>query len=259
MGAAGLLKAWGNVAALAPGAATLTSTALTADYDFSDPTKLFTDTARTVPVAANDDPIGGVLEPVSGHHLAQATAGFKPLYKTNIQNGLSIARSGGTFRYLTGPALSNLISNSAFTVYWVGKAASVTSNNANTYDNQAAFAEAGGYWGLYFKSVPTLHGFNYDGTDDKTTQAITVGAFMVVMYRHEAGNLYTSINGGAEVSVASGNTADLTGGFRLHRSYEAGARIFDGDTGRLRLHNAAHGAAEVAQNIAALKLAWGIA
>lgn len=49
---------------------------------------LYQDSGRTTPVTANNDPVGAA-DDASGNanHLLQATAGKRPLYKTNIQNG----------------------------------------------------------------------------------------------------------------------------------------------------------------------------
>lgn len=61
--------------------------------DFSDTSTLYQDAAKTTPVTANDDPVGCV-EDKSGNSrdLTQTTSGYKPLYKTNIQNSLGMAR-----------------------------------------------------------------------------------------------------------------------------------------------------------------------
>lgn len=71
-------------------------------WDFSWMPGLYTDSARTTGVAANSDPIGGVADRSgNARHLGQGTAGMRPLYKTNIVNGLSVGRGDGTDDFLT--------------------------------------------------------------------------------------------------------------------------------------------------------------
>lgn len=66
-------------------------------YDFSDITTLWQDSARTIPVTANNDPIGACDDKSGlGRHIIQATAGSRPTYKTNIQNGLSVGSFDGS-------------------------------------------------------------------------------------------------------------------------------------------------------------------
>lgn len=70
--------------------------------DFSDATKLFQDAARTIPIGADGNAIGGVADKSgTGNHPSQAVAGNRPIYKTGIQNGRSIARfTGGSSHFL---------------------------------------------------------------------------------------------------------------------------------------------------------------
>lgn len=73
-------------------------------FDMSDQSRLFTDTAKTTPVSADLDPIGAVEDKSGNGNDATQTGGNRPIYRTNVQNGLSIARFDGVSHYLNMPA-----------------------------------------------------------------------------------------------------------------------------------------------------------
>lgn len=76
-------------------------TGLVGWWDFSDATSLFQLSNGTTAVSANNDPIGyATNKSAVAEHLVQSTAGSRPLYKTNIQNGRSVARWDGTDDFL---------------------------------------------------------------------------------------------------------------------------------------------------------------
>lgn len=64
---------------------------------------LWQDSARTTPVTSDADPVGA-WDDESGNsfHVIQATAGSRPTYKTNIQNGMAVVRFDGTDDVLRG-------------------------------------------------------------------------------------------------------------------------------------------------------------
>jgi hypothetical protein len=77
------------------------SVAATWWFDFSDLTTLYTDSGRTTLISANGDPLGGVTDKGgAGHHLAQSTAGSRPLSSWAAQNGLAVATFDGTDDWL---------------------------------------------------------------------------------------------------------------------------------------------------------------
>src|SRR4029077_19405166 len=68
------------------------------------------------------------------------------------------------------------------------------------------------FMGLFARNLSgvTFYAYNWDGSEDASSNTGTVGTAYVLMWRHHGGNIYVSVNGGAEVSIASGNTAALT-------------------------------------------------
>lgn len=53
-------------------------------YDPSDTSTLFQDSAGTIPVTADGDPVGLILDKSgNGNHAIQATTSYKPVYRTN--------------------------------------------------------------------------------------------------------------------------------------------------------------------------------
>ena len=76
-------------------------------YDPSDIDTLFQDAAMTVPVTADSDPVGAILDKSgNGNHLTQSTAGARPLYKTS--GGLSWLEFDGTDDFLSKAYSSSL-------------------------------------------------------------------------------------------------------------------------------------------------------
>jgi len=71
--------------------------------DFTDITTLWQDAAKTVAVAANNDPVGGI-DDLSGNGtvINQVTSIKRPLYKTNMLNGLPGIQFDGVDDYLMG-------------------------------------------------------------------------------------------------------------------------------------------------------------
>ncbi len=91
---------------------------LVAWYDFSDPTSLFLDATRLVPVTADADPILGVTDKSAATNDLTGLVTAGPLFKVNIQNGNSIARFDGTNDVL-GPAANPNSNAGGGTLFYV--------------------------------------------------------------------------------------------------------------------------------------------
>ena len=70
-----------------------------------------------------------------------------------------------------------------------------------------------------------------------------VSEICTLMYRHEGGHLFASLNGGAEVSVASGETTQLTS--LLHIGKSDPGSYYDGCIGEVAIYDAALAGADL--------------
>ena len=70
--------------------------------DGSDIANLYQDDAGSTPVTADGDVVGyGTDKSGNGNHFIQSVTANKPLYKTNIKNGLSALLFDGSNDYLS--------------------------------------------------------------------------------------------------------------------------------------------------------------
>ena len=125
-------------------------------------------------------------------------------------------RSDGVDDRLIGPAISNIISVSAYEACIGARVISVSTDSASPWANQTLVADDSGYVGMgYARTSNVIGAYNYDTGIDTSTVSMTPPSTFVLQQRHDAGNLVLSLNGGAEASAASGDTAGVTGNLRL--------------------------------------------
>ena len=153
-------------------------------------------------------------------------------------------------------ALSDIITNSAATLLVSFYAEGITANAAAAYDNDCIFGDAGGFFGLHLKNSadPRLLFYNWDGNEDTLSLATTINASHVAMMRHEGSNIYGSIDGGSESSVASGNTSTMTGNPQIARG--VGAKYFNGRIGEIAIWNAALTGSDLSDAISYFTSKW---
>lgn len=184
-----------------------TITGLIGWYDFNDVTTLWQDAARSTPCAADADPIGGVTDKSGvGNHLSQATAGKRPLYKTNILNSGSIGRWDATDDFLKSAA-------------WVGGDKAQPNTVFIVAKTVGGVAYRLYYDGLNVAKRHTL--YRVDATSKWAIESgIEIqGAVAVDTSFHIFAAIF---NGASSKSYVGGGTADASG--------NAGANAFDGIT-----------------------------
>lgn len=166
--------------------------------DFSDITKLYTDSAGTTPVSNDGDPIGRVVCKATGNTFVQTVTASKPTYKTNILNGRAIARYDGGDRLSLASAAQNSLT---YTMCSVGK----TTNIANTQvilHNGDGNINGYGLW-FYSSKRHVLYGglaFLQDGTPTTNYELWTVTRGSIATMSVNANNV-TITNSGATPNV----------------------------------------------------------
>lgn len=106
--------------------------------------------------------------------------------------------------------MSGLVSNTAFSI-WLDFSINANATNTGTvYTETAIFAGAGGYIGIYFKTIggtTSVCAYNYAGAyNSALCKTVTQSTRHVVNVRHESGNLVIALDNTGESSTASGTT-----------------------------------------------------
>jgi hypothetical protein len=221
----------------------------------------YQDSGFVTPATADGDPVGG-WQDQSGNarHFAQASGASRFTLKlaANGINGRAVVRCDGVDDVLTNAvALSSVIAAGAYGLWAVYRPISLTSNQANTWANQALIADSGGYFAHVNKVTPEMRAANFDGTDDSCGVAATAGTAYGIQQRHDSGTLYLLRSGAAEASAASGNTASLVGTMVLGKSGTVG-QYFNADIGEIVMMQAAPSASERTGMQSYLASRWGI-
>lgn len=120
------------------------------------------------------------------------------------------AAGGGA---LVGAAMSNFISNSSgFMVFAIEIVAFPATGQKFIMIDQGVNET-----GIIIKSTSEILAYNWGAGSLTVATPATTGVH-VITWRHESGNLAVSIDGAAEVVVASSNLAGMTGGFKIDDS-----------------------------------------
>lgn len=151
----------------------------------------------------------------NARNLTQTTDASQPQI---ISNGAILSIDGqasiafdGTNDVLRGNAISQFITASTYSNFSVAYIDTITTEFANTYENDAIWTDGGGYAAIQLKRNPNrFFIYNYDTNDDNNSVNINLKTEYVFHQRHDNGVLYGKLNNDSEFSVSSGNTSLLT-------------------------------------------------
>lgn len=148
----------------------------------------------------------------NGHNYDQSSTTLQPAVSTAGPLSKTCADLDGTDDYLSAvhDASNYLTVGDAFIVVscFVD---TITQDSTSPYANQVVIGDNSGYLGIGLRSTgPVAEAYNFNGSFwDKPTVSISTGTALVLTWRHTGSVIYTSVNGGAESSHSSGNTASL--------------------------------------------------
>ncbi len=153
----------------------------------------------------------------SGFDFTAATS-LQPTFKTGIVNGKPVIRFDGVANNMdSGTNVASFITSAIGTVFAVFNVTTIDVNSDNATQpwlNDPIWADISGFTGQQLRNTgPTLQNWSWDGNSDIAAHTISTGTWYHTTYRHEGGNLVSTINGGDEQTVASGNR---TGGGTVH-------------------------------------------
>jgi len=144
--------------------------------------------------------------------------GRAPALSTAGPNSRACGDFDGTDDCLVGQsaaALGNLGSNSSLYIIISGIFDTLTlDNNTNKDRNHRIMIDTADDIGIMGRLGGILYGYNFDTNADfaaSSSGAITAGTPYVLEWYHSGGNVGLSINGGTDITTASGNTSSVLG------------------------------------------------
>jgi hypothetical protein len=176
----------------------------------------------------------------SGYNVTQANAAMRPLYKTNVQNGLPGVRFDGTDDYLYGGDVLEFLGTAPFTIMVMAKLNTVDTTYRRILAKEKIAAPVEG-WHLYYQTASTRY-FERQTAGTPTgapAGAVPVsGAVYSLAVTFDGGRLRFFQNG-AEQSVGAGgvNVINDTATNLTVGASDTGAYPFSGDLFEVIVYN----------------------
>jgi hypothetical protein len=192
----------------------------------------------------------------NGFDASNGTAGSRPLYKTNIINGLPTVLFDGSDDFLTLASAANLDLTADFSVFVVMRF--VTVNRGSTVQNTVLSKDFTRY---EFYEYQTVQGGYVGGTSNAVNSASSTlaAATNYILEWHRSGSSLTTVNNGTQVGTAT-NSASASGGNPLYIGVRpgGGGGYIHAHYGEIVIYDEARTAGEKTDLRAALASKWGI-
>jgi hypothetical protein len=180
----------------------------------------------------------------NGFSVSQATTAKKPLYRTNVLNGLPVVRFDGVDDVMSNGSVNwthviNSAGGGIYTIMAVVLVNAAPTGAAATYDDPALLTDLGGNVGTHFRDAAgllTIRAYNWDGNEDfAASTGAAYDTWTLVAQDHDNTTLRIERNGGSFATALSG--APSASSTLLFGSNYAGAKFFDGDVAEYVMYN----------------------
>jgi len=197
--------------------------------------------------------------------VTQATAGRRPTFRTNIQNGLPAVLFDGVDDALaSASSFSIYVSSNQRTVFTVARpTALVAVGTGNTYGRPQIWCAANGFNGLSVSPSGSNNIFNvwdYDASSSvsASTASAAVNSNILLTTRHLAGVTSISLNQGTPVTNSTLRDASTNNVLVFGNDGVSGTLPYTGYIFEILFYNRALSNEEIAAVEAFLKTKWGI-
>jgi len=203
----------------------------------------------------------------SDYTLTQGTSGFRPLLKkaSNGINGMNLLRFDGIDDRFTGTKpdgdnvldLLDLLAYSTFTIWLVIDVTNYGPSGTLFYNTDGIFADGNGYWQVGIDEANVVMGHYGPIGNVELDLPVSLNTTCVLQLRHDSSGFHSSINGGTEVDLSTGDTNNLTHAVRVGSNYYRTV-FFDGDLAEMITSNADESSGDRASMQAVLENIYGV-
>lgn len=210
--------------------------------------------------ATDDDTVRRVVgQSSSSVQMNETVEAEKLTFKASAISGEPALEGGGTHNLSSSGTMADIINADEFHVMAVIRIDTSTLDSGSLWNNHNIVCDGGAYWSLLVRDdsgSPKIYGYLYDTGAKSVSLPITVGDVLVVSWRCTGGNMYLSLNGGSESSVACGNIGALTANFQL--AARGSAYGIDGLIAEVLVWDVSLSTVDRDANITTLKTKYGV-
>lgn len=219
-------------------------TALISDYTAS---QLYVDNPATT-LCTDGQTIATLVPTGSGLSSFTASAIIRPtarLGSSGLNNRAvidALISTPGEEDYTTGGALSQFLSNTGYTAFFLIKPRTITLNSATPNLNDCLVcSSATTRFGLFLRNdtTPAIYLVHNDGSSKSVSVSVSTGSWQLIVARHRNGVMSLTNGDGTWTSTAASGISNLTQAVRFFAN-TSGQNFYDGELAGAAFYNVGH-------------------